>query len=128
MANLMDIGAAHQAYGNTAKLPNMHAAQTRQQARKIAEDFEAVFLTQMLQPMFDGIKPEAPFGRQLEAMWRGMQIEEYGAITRPVASVSPIRVPGNYQASGDQLIWIEQPTKRPDCDLGTLSGTPAARE
>ena len=62
MANLMDIGAAHQAYGNTAKLPNMHAAQTHQQARKIAEDFEAVFLTQMLQPMFDGIKPEAPFG------------------------------------------------------------------
>jgi flagellar protein FlgJ len=84
MANLMDIGAAHQTYGNTSKLPNMHAAQTHQQARKIAEDFEAVFLTQMLQPMFDGIKPEAPFGGgNSEAMWRGMQIEEYGkAITK----------------------------------------------
>ena len=84
MANLMDIGTAHQAYGNTAKLPNMQAAQTHQQARKIAEDFEAVFLTQMLQPMFEGIKPEAPFGGgNSEAMWRSMQIEEYGkAITK----------------------------------------------
>ena len=84
MANLMDIGAAHQAYGNTAKLPNMQAAQTHQQARKIAEDFEAVFLAQMLQPMFEGIKPEAPFGGgNSEAMWRSMQIEEYGkAITK----------------------------------------------
>ena len=62
MANLMDIGAAHQAYGNTTKMPNMRAAQTHQQARKIAEDFEAVFLSQMLQPMFEVIKPEAPFG------------------------------------------------------------------
>ena len=79
MANLMDIGAAHQAYGNTTKMPNMRAAQTHQQARKIAEDFEAVFLTQMLQPMFEGIKPEAPFGGgNSEAMWRSMQIEEYG--------------------------------------------------
>ena len=84
MTNLMDIGAAHQAYGNPAKLPKMHAVQTHQQARKTAEDFEAVFLTQMLQPMFDGIKPEAPFGGgNSEAMWRGMQIEEYGkAITK----------------------------------------------
>ena len=84
MANLMDIGAAHQAYGNTAKMPNMRAAQTHQQARKIAEDFEAVFLSQMLQPMFEGIKPEAPFGSgNSEAMWRSMQIEEYGkAITK----------------------------------------------
>ena len=84
MANLMDIGAAHQAYGNTTKMPNMRAAQTHQQARKIAEDFEAVFLAQMLQPMFEGIKPEAPFGGgNSEAMWRSMQIEEYGkAITK----------------------------------------------
>lgn len=79
MANLMDIGAAHQAYGNTSKLPNVHAAQGHKQARKIAEDFEAVFLNQMLQPMFEGIKSEAPFGGgNSEAMWRSMQIEEYG--------------------------------------------------
>jgi Rod binding domain-containing protein len=34
--------------------------------------------------MFEGIKPEAPFGGgNSEAMWRSMQIEEYGkAITK----------------------------------------------
>ena len=84
MANLVDIGAAHQVYGQTAKLPNMNAVMTHQKARKTAEEFEAVFLTQMLQPMFQGIKPEAPFGGgNSEAMWRSMQIEEYGkAITK----------------------------------------------
>ena len=84
MANLIDIGAAYQNYGNQAKLPATHTAQTHKQARKIAEDFEAVFLSQMLQPMFENIKPEAPFGGgNSEAMWRSMQIEEYGkAITK----------------------------------------------
>ena len=83
MTNIMDIGAAHQAYGNLTKLPSIEAAQTQKQARKIAEDFESVFLSQMLQPMFENIKPEAPFGGgNSEAMWRSMQIEEYGkAIT-----------------------------------------------
>ena len=86
MANMIDIGAAHQAYGNAtvSALPNVHAAGNQKQAQKIAEDFEAVFLSQMLKPMFEGIKPEAPFGGgNSEAMWRSMQIEEYGkAITK----------------------------------------------
>ncbi|MBD35851.1 MAG: chemotactic signal-response protein chel [Actinobacteria bacterium] len=84
MANLIDIGAAHQAYGNPTKLPNTQAIESKKQARKIADDFEAVFLSQMLKPMFEGIKPEAPFGGgNSEAMWRSMQIEEYGkAITK----------------------------------------------
>ena len=84
MANLMDIGAAYQAYGNIPKLPTTHTSHSHKQAREIANDFEAVFLSQMLQPMFEGIKPEAPFGGgNSEAMWRSMQIEEYGkAITR----------------------------------------------
>ena len=84
MANLLDIGKAHQLYGNLMKSPSAQTAKTPTQARKIAEDFEAVFLSQMLQPMFQNIKPEAPFGGgNSEAMWRSMQIEEYGkAITK----------------------------------------------
>lgn len=50
-----------------------------ERARKTAEEFEAVFLTQMLKPMFDGIKSEAPFGGgQAEKMWKSMQLDEYG--------------------------------------------------
>ena len=84
MANLIDIGAAHQAYDNSTKLPDTQGIESKKQARKIADDFEAVFLGQMLKPMFEGIKPEAPFGGgNSEAMWRSMQIEEYGkAITK----------------------------------------------
>ena len=84
MANLIDIGAAHQAYGNPTKLPSTQSIESKKQARTIADDFEAVFLGQMLKPMFEGIKPEAPFGGgNSEAMWRSMQIEEYGkAITK----------------------------------------------
>ena len=84
MVNLIDIGAAHQAYGNPTKLPSTQSIESKKQARTIADDFEAVFLGQMLKPMFEGIKPEAPFGGgNSEAMWRSMQIEEYGkAITK----------------------------------------------
>lgn len=55
-----------------------------QAARKTAQDFEAVFLAQMLKPMFDGLNAEEPFGGGPgEEMWRSLQVEEYGkAIAR----------------------------------------------
>lgn len=47
--------------------------------RETAQDFEAVFLGQMLQPMFEGINVEEPFGGGSgEKMWQAMQVEEYG--------------------------------------------------
>ncbi|MAH84590.1 MAG: hypothetical protein CBB68_09695 [Rhodospirillaceae bacterium TMED8] len=54
------------------------------QMRETAEDFEAVFLSQMLQPMFQNIRPESPFGGgHGEDVWRSMQVQEYGkAITK----------------------------------------------
>ena len=53
-------------------------------ARKTAEDFEAFFLNQMLQPMFSNLGAEEPFGGGFsENMWRSLQVEEYGkAMTR----------------------------------------------
>jgi len=55
-----------------------------ERARKVAQDFEAFFLGQMLQPMFADIKAEDPFGGGPgEDMWRSMQVDEYGkAITK----------------------------------------------
>ena len=45
----------------------------------MAEDFEAVFLGQMLQPMFQNIDAAEPFGGSpSEKMWRTMQVDEYG--------------------------------------------------
>ena len=49
------------------------------QAREVAEDFEAVFLGQMLQPLFKNLGAEKPFGGGAsESMWRSMQVDEYG--------------------------------------------------
>ena len=58
--------------------------QSMDQLRKVAEDFEAVFIGQMLQPMFQNLGAEEPFGGgESEKMWRSMQVEEYGkAITQ----------------------------------------------
>ena len=48
-------------------------------ARKVAEDFEAFFLSQMLQPLFADLNTEAPFGGGPgEEVWRSLQVSEYG--------------------------------------------------
>ena len=58
--------------------------QSLEQLRQVAEDFEAVFIGQMLQPLFKNMGAEEPFGGGESAkMWRSMQVEEYGkAITK----------------------------------------------
>lgn len=49
------------------------------QMRKTAQEFEAVFISEMLRPMFQNIEAEAPFGGSSgEKMYRDMQIDEYG--------------------------------------------------
>lgn len=52
------------------------------QSRKIREtavEFEAQFLSQMLQPMFEGLEAEEPFGGgHAEKMWQSMLVNEYG--------------------------------------------------
>lgn len=54
------------------------------QARAAAEDLEAVFLSQMLAPMFQSLKTDDLFGGGPgEDIYRSMLVEEYGkAIAR----------------------------------------------
>lgn len=50
------------------------------QAREAAVEFEAVFLSQMLQHMFAGIETDPMFGGgQAEEIYRSMMIEQFGA-------------------------------------------------
>lgn len=52
---------------------------TAEQTRKAAQDFEAVFVAQMLQPMFDTIAVDEDFGGgSAEETWRGLLVEEIG--------------------------------------------------
>lgn len=48
-------------------------------ARKAAEEFEAVFIAQMLQHMFAGIETDGPFGGgRGEEVFRSQMIDQYG--------------------------------------------------
>ena len=72
-----------QALHAAERLPNTARHGDVAQMRKVAKDFEAVFISQMLQPMFQNLGAEAPFGGgHGEDVWRSMQVQEYGkAIT-----------------------------------------------
>lgn len=51
----------------------------RDQTQRVAEEFEALFLSQMLQPMFEGLQTEAPFGGGTsEQIYRTLMVQEYG--------------------------------------------------
>lgn len=53
----------------------------KEAAREIAEDFEAMFLAQLLKPMFDGIETDALFGGGPgEDAYKSMLVQEYGKV------------------------------------------------
>jgi Rod binding domain-containing protein len=55
--------------------------QTKQMAaaKKASEDFEAVFIAQMMEPMFQGLKTDGPFGGgHGESVFRSLMIQEVG--------------------------------------------------
>ncbi|MBX6323155.1 MAG: rod-binding protein [Rhodospirillaceae bacterium] len=55
-----------------------HTADPRA-ARKAAEDFEAFFLTQVIEEMFAGVEPDAMFGGGPgEGVFRSLLFQEYG--------------------------------------------------
>ncbi|MEI9885735.1 MAG: rod-binding protein [Rhizomicrobium sp.] len=48
-------------------------------AKRTAEQFEGVFITQFLGEMFSGLSTDGPFGGgQGEAMFRSLMMDEYG--------------------------------------------------
>jgi len=50
-----------------------------EQAKTAAQNFEAFFLGQMLQPMFKSLSSEPPFGGgHAEEVWRSLLVDEYG--------------------------------------------------
>ena len=47
--------------------------------REVAREFEAVFISEMVKPMFEGIETDEMFGGgKGEEIFRGMMIQEYG--------------------------------------------------
>lgn len=60
------------------------SANGKSQSEKIAEaaqEFEAVFLSEMMKPMFEGIETAAPFGGgKGEEIFQSFLVQEYGKI------------------------------------------------
>jgi Rod binding domain-containing protein len=64
---------------NGAALSSGDQDKVKARIRKTAQEFEAMFLGQMLEPMFKGLKTEAPFGGgNAENTWRSLLVQEYG--------------------------------------------------
>lgn len=77
--------AQRQAHIDTAKTQALSTRQAMEEAKNMAaveaaaKDFEAVFITEMLRPMFDGIEVDKRFGGgRGEEVFRSMMIDEYG--------------------------------------------------
>lgn len=52
---------------------------TEQEIEKVAQDFEAVFLTEMIKPMFEGLETNGIFGGgHAEKVYRSLMVKEYG--------------------------------------------------
>ena len=64
--------------------PNVADVKTREQAAAVAQQFERMFIAEMLQPMFAGIETDGPFGGgNAEATFRPMLLDQYAdAISR----------------------------------------------
>ena len=74
-----DAAATAKATDGARKLMRGGATKDPAQMRKAAEEFEAMFLSQMFGHVFEGIKTDGPFGGgHGEKMYRSLLVDEYG--------------------------------------------------
>jgi len=74
-----DAAATAKATDSARRLTRGAASKDPAQMRKAAEEFEAMFLSQMLGHVFDGIKTDGAFGGgHAEKMYRSLLVDEYG--------------------------------------------------
>ena len=82
MDNLFELQMANAAAaGRSQGAPNTAAARNETEARAAAEEFEAFFLSQMLEQMFSGVGEDNPFGGGPgEKAFKGLLHEEYAKV------------------------------------------------
>jgi Rod binding domain-containing protein len=67
--------------GNAQATKKLNQSKQLEKIAGAAEEFEAVFIAEMMKPMFEGISTEAPFGGgKGEEIFRSMLLQEYGTI------------------------------------------------
>jgi hypothetical protein len=76
---LQNMGDLALTQANTARVKALGAVASNTAIDKAAKDFESVFVTQMLQPMFEGIKVDDNFGGgHGEEIMKSFMLQEYG--------------------------------------------------
>jgi len=81
-AGKMDMDISVAAQGMSGKLPVVNAKEKNlAKIDKTSKDFEAVFLGQMLQPMFNTVEIDPNMGGgSAEEVYRSMMADEYGKL------------------------------------------------
>ena len=75
--NVNEIG--FMALQSTKIAPTIGNVGNTEKIREVAENFEAFFLGQMLQPMFSSVEPAKPFGGgHAEKIWKSLMVDEVG--------------------------------------------------
>lgn len=72
------------------KAPSMPSKEAKNlaQAKETAEDFEAFFMTKMMESMFEGVSTEGMFGGgHAEKIYRSMLLNEYGKVIAKTGTV-----------------------------------------
>ncbi|HEY1615356.1 MAG TPA: rod-binding protein [Rhizomicrobium sp.] len=79
MSGAADILSPAALLANNTPIAAPKSAANAAAAKKAAQDFESVFVTQMLGQMYEGISTDGPFGGGPgEQMFRSLMLDQYG--------------------------------------------------
>jgi peptidoglycan hydrolase FlgJ len=126
---LLNSTSSHNAQA-TERLKNAAQAHKAKQIEDAAEDFEAVFLTEMMKPIFESVEVDKIFGGgKGEEVFRSFMVQEYGKImaaSGQIGLASPVK---------DALIKMQsdldnqsQPQHTPQTITGMEIATPQPHE
>jgi len=86
-----------------SSIKNASRSKDEEQIDAVSKDFEAMFITEMMKPMFEGIKPDPMFGGgKTEEVFNGILLQEYGKM---MAETGQIGIADNIK---DQLIRLQE--------------------
>jgi Rod binding domain-containing protein len=90
------------------KAKNVSNDKKAAQIDAVAKDFEAMFISEMMKPMFESIKPDARFGGgKGEEVFRGFMVEEYGKMMAETGQI------GIADAVKQELIRMQELAENP---------------
>jgi len=73
--------AQDQSAQNAKNIKDSARQKELKQIEETAQDFEAMFITEMMKPMFEGVKPDPMFGGgKGEEVFQGFMLQEYGKL------------------------------------------------